>query len=99
PTATMSRFSRIVIVGSHVPSARTRHVYGSKKKVLRNLCHITSAIAAASFVVPHSFRKLYVAPLLPCPLPKVLSRQRPIGQRSALSGELNFVGLGWSSSI
>ena len=71
----------------------------SKTDTLANMWHVSFAILRGSFDVVHSFARLaYLAPLLPWRIPKIMSYQRSIDDRSvrlgnSLSrGTLHFTG-------
>jgi glycosyltransferase involved in cell wall biosynthesis len=77
------------------PTYRSSTVVGQ----LRNVWHVATSVRTGEFDVVHSFGRLaYIAPLLPWPIPKVMSYQRPITPRSVIWGErlaggtLHFVG-------
>lgn len=80
---------------SPYPGATSR----GKRDLVRNTWHVSSAVLTGRYDVVHSFGRLgYLLPVLPSPIPKVMSYQRAISPRSVAWGErlsrgtLHFVG-------
>jgi glycosyltransferase involved in cell wall biosynthesis len=56
---------------------------------LANMWHVSNAIRRGHFDVVHSFARLaYLTPLLPLPIPKIMSYQRGVSPRSVQLGNL-----------
>ena len=56
--------------------------------IIRNLRHVARELGTGSYDLVHSFgRLLYLLPVLPLPLPKIMSYQRTITPRSVVAGK------------
>jgi glycosyltransferase involved in cell wall biosynthesis len=76
---------------SHVPcklEAYSGQRSDSKSATLQNLWHVSSNLLKANYDIVHSFGRLaYLLPVLPAPIPKLMSYQRAITPRSVAWGE------------
>lgn len=73
---------------------------GSSLGLIKRIAHVSSGILRGRYNLIHSFGRLaYLCGLLPLPIPKIMSYQRPVTPRSVIwaerlsRGTLHFVGL------
>ncbi|MEF3364963.1 glycosyltransferase [Methylocystis sp. 9N] len=77
------------------PGARSN----SRLDTIRNAVTLTRAVAFGGFDIVHSFSRIaYMTPILPAPIPKLMSYQREVSRRTtALAQKLAFGSLEFSA--
>jgi glycosyltransferase involved in cell wall biosynthesis len=72
----------------------------SRKDSLRNAAQLARHVLGGGFDLVHSFSRVaYLSPLLPLPLPKLMTYQRAISRRSVRLGHALSRGTLWFSAI
>ena len=73
---------------------------GSRLDTFRNAATLSAQVLKGSFDLVHSFSRIaYLAPILPSPIPKLMTYQRRIGARSVRLGHTLSRGTLWFSAI
>lgn len=72
----------------------------SRRDTVRNAAALAGAVAAGRFDLVHSFSRVaYLTPILPLPVPKLMTYQRPVTRRSVRLGHALSRGTLWFSAI